>query len=172
MKQIMVFILSAFVIVAIGWAGWQNYQKDKVGAPTGNGQAQAREILLYYYNPANDKDESGNTMCSPAGLVAVGRQITASQTPVQGAINLLMKGELSEEEIAAGVATEFPLEGLELKGANLNDGVLTLEFADPRNKTSGGSCRAGILRAQIEATAKQFAGVDEVRVIPEELFQP
>jgi hypothetical protein len=57
-------------------------------------------------------------------------------------------------------------------GANLKEGILTLEFADPQNKTGGGACRTGILRGQIETTAKQFDGVNEVRFIPEELFQP
>jgi len=36
----------------------------------------------------------------------------------------------------------------------------------------GGACRTGILRAQIEATAEQFDGVNQVRFIDEELFQP
>lgn len=40
------------------------------------------------------------------------------------------------------------------------------------NKTNGGSCRAGILWFQIEATAKQFSEVKQVRFLPEELFQP
>ena len=172
MKKIIVSISIVCVLCAAGWLVWQNLRKSETDIPARNDEAKTREILLYYYNPANDKDESGNIMCSSAGLVAVNRQISLNQTPVQGAINLLMKGELSKEETAAGVATEFPLEGLELKGANLNDGFLTLEFGDPQNKTSGGSCRVGILRAQIEATAKQFEGVNEVRFVPEELFQP
>jgi hypothetical protein len=50
--------------------------------------------------------------------------------------------------------------------------VLTLEFNDPENKTSGGSCRSGILWAQIKKTAEQFDDVEEVRFQPEELFQP
>ncbi len=172
MKKIIVSISIVCVLCAAGWLVWQNLRKLETDIPARNDEAKTREILLYYYNSENDKDSEGNIMCGVQGLVAVNRQISLSQTPVQGAINLLMKGELSKEETAAGVATEFPLEGLELKGANLNDGFLTLEFGDPQNKTSGGSCRVGILRAQIEATAKQFEGVNEVRFVPEELFQP
>ena len=59
-----------------------------------------------------------------------------------------------------------------IKGASLKDEVLTLEFNDPNGKTVGGSCRVGILWFQIEATAKQFPEVKEVRFLPEELFQP
>jgi spore germination protein GerM len=174
MKKAIFAILGACVLVA-GWAVWQNRLAPENGLPSENGRIngeRTREIFLYYYNPDNDKDEAGNLMCSPAGLVVAKHEIAATQTPIQDAINLLIKGELSEDEAAAGITTEFPLDGLALKGANLADGVLTLEFDDPQNKTGGGSCRVGILRAQIQATAKQFAGVDEVRFIPEELFQP
>ena len=182
MKKAIFAILVACVLI-VGWAVWQGRlaMKNQIPPEFGgivppedrqiNGE-RMREIFLYYYNPGNDRDEAGNLMCSPAGLVAVKREIATTQTPVQDAINLLIKGELSEDEAAAGITTEFPLDGLALKGANLADGVLTLEFNDPQNKTGGGSCRVGILRAQIQATAKQFAGVDEVRFIPEELFQP
>ena len=174
MKKIIFLVLVVGILIA-GWAVWQNRLERDNGLILENGQInneQTRQISLYYYNPENDKDESGNIMCSPAGLVAVEREVAVTQTPIQDAVNLLIKGELTDEEIAAGITTEFPLAGLELKGANLADGVLTLEFADPQNKTGGGSCRVGILRAQIEATAKQFEGVGDARFIPEELFQP
>lgn len=131
-----------------------------------------RKILLYYYNPEQDKSEDGNTMCSRAGLVPVERDIPFSQTPVQDAIRLLIEGALTPEETAAGITTEYPLEGFKLLDANLTDETLTLRFEDPINKTTGGSCRVGILWFQIEATTKQFPQVQQVRFLPEELFQP
>lgn len=131
-----------------------------------------REVFLYYYNPENDKDESGNIMCSRQGLVPAEREIPISQTPIQDTIRLLLEGKLTETEKSAGVTTEYPLEGLKLLGANLKDGVLTLTFEDPANKTSGGACRVGILWFQIEATVKQFEEVNQARFLPEELFQP
>lgn len=176
-------IIAVLVILAAGAAGWAAYKNlPPAGGgetPSGNGIAggdvadsRTRQISLYYYNPENDKDGSGNVMCSAAGLVAVLRQIPITQTPIQDAVNLLMEGKLSDGEVAAGITTEFPLAGVELMGANLKEGILTLEFADSQNKTGGGACRTGILRGQIEATVKQFDGVNEVRFIPEELFQP
>lgn len=131
-----------------------------------------RIVSLYYYDPELDKDETGNVLCSRNGLVEVNRTIPVTQTPIQDAIKLLIKGELTEEEISRGITTEYPLSGLSLKGASLNSGALTLEFDDPENKTGGGSCRVGILWFQIEATAKQFPEVKNVRFLPEELFQP
>lgn len=131
-----------------------------------------RSIQLYYYDSEKDKDGQGNIQCSRQGLVAVDRTIPVTITPIQDAIRLLLKGELTAQERASGVTTEFPLPGVALNGATLRNGQLTLEFTDPQNRTGGGSCRVGILWAQIEATAKQLPEVTSVRFIPEELFQP
>jgi len=133
---------------------------------------ETRTVKLYYYNYELDRDESGNIACSRNGLVAVERKIPITQTPIQDTIKLLLLGELTDEEQTRGIDTEYPLEGLSLKGASLKDGILTLEFEDPNYKTGGGSCRVGILWFQIEATAKQFPEVQQVRFLPEELFQP
>lgn len=137
-------------------------------------KTQPQQIVsLYYYNPELDKDESGNIMCSRQGLVLVQRKIPVTQTPIQDTIRLLLRGELTNEERAQGISTEYPLEGFSLVGVpSFKDGILTLQFNDPNNKTVGGSCRVGILWFQIEATAKQFTGVQQVRFLPEELFQP
>lgn len=129
-------------------------------------------IKLYYYSPELDKDASGNILCSKQGLISVKRQIPLTQTPIQDAIKLLIQGKLTQQEIAQGITTEYPLENFSLKGASLKDGVLTLEFNDPQNKSVGGACRTGILWFQIEATAKQFPEVREVKFLPEYLFQP
>jgi hypothetical protein len=129
-----------------------------------------RPVQLFYYNPDLDKDGSGNILCSEKGLVAVSRLMPG--VSADDAVRTLIEGNLTDGEESRGITTEFPLEGVSLVGSALSGGVLTLTFADPLNKTSGGACRVGILRAQIEATAKQFAGVDEVQFSPEEVFQP
>jgi putative hemolysin len=136
---------------------------------------KAQKVLLYYYNPEKDKDKAGNIKCSRDGLVAIERLIPVSPTPIEDTIELLLKGKenLTEEELAQGITTEFPLDGFKLKSVNLkSDGTLILEFEDPLNKTIGGACRVGILWFQIEATAKQFPQVKQVQFLPEELFQP
>lgn len=134
--------------------------------------APSRTIELYYYNPELDRDEADNIACSKNGLAPIVRQIPITQTPIQDAINLLLRGELTEDERLQGIETEYPLEGFSLKGALLRNGVLTLEFNDPQNMSVGGACRGGILWFQIEATAKQFPEVQQVRFLPEEIFQP
>jgi hypothetical protein len=140
----------------------------KFAAPTG----QQRRVKLYFYDPAKDRDETGNVLCSRQGLTPVERDIPVTKTPIQDAVRLLLLGGLTDSERDAGITTEFPLLGVELKGAVLKDGALTLEFSDPNNRTGGGSCRVGILWHQIEATARQFPEVSSVKFMPEELFQP
>jgi spore germination protein GerM len=177
MKRKQIFFLALIaVILAFGGAAcfwfFKGVNGDKNNSADIANEAKTREILLYYYNYQNDKDASGNIQCGRNGLAAVNREISFTPTPIQDAIRLLLKGQILESERLAGISTEFPLAGVELLGADLENGVLTLEFADPQNKTGGGACRAGILWFQIEATAKQFEGVREVRFIPETLFQP
>lgn len=135
------------------------------------GSKNITTVKLYYYNPALDQG-LGGTQCSKAGLSPVSRIIPLTMTPIQDAVKLLLRGELSNEERAQGITSEFPLQGLTLQTASLHTGELTLTFLDPNNKTSGGSCRVNILRNQIEATAKQFKEVTSVRFMPAELFQP
>lgn len=157
-------LIAAAVVVCIGVAV---FLLTRWSAP----QPASVPILLYYYNPALDQGEGG-VQCSRQGLVAVGRTIPPTNTPIQDAVSLLLRGEIFDEEKAQGVTSEFPLSGVALTAASLEDGVLTLTFDDPENLTGGGSCRVGILWFQIEATAKQFPEVTSVRFMPEELFQP
>ena len=131
-----------------------------------------RLVKLYYYKEANDKDTSGNILCSTKGLEIVERNIPFTNTPIQDAVKALIKGELNSSERSSGLSTEFPLTGLALQSASINNKVLTLTFSDPQNKTTGGSCRVSILRAQIDATGRQFGGVNEVRFAPSGVFEP
>ncbi len=137
-----------------------------------NSQAQQRDVQLFYYNPNNDKDGNGNVQCSKAGLVAVQRKIPVTTTPLQDTIKLLIQGDLSNTEKSSGITTEFPLPGLSLTGAALQNKILTLSFEDPQNKTTGGACRVEILKQQIEATAKQFPDINAVKFQPNTIFQP
>ncbi|MDP2641900.1 MAG: Gmad2 immunoglobulin-like domain-containing protein [bacterium] len=130
-----------------------------------------RDIKLYFYNSQNDVDVSGNVLCSAKGLVEINRSIPLTNTPIQDAIRELLKGPTNIEKLNL-MGTEFPLARVALTGASLSNGVLTLSFLDPENKTGGGSCRVNILRVQIEATAKQFPSVTTVRLAPDGLFQP
>lgn len=126
------------------------------------------KVQLYYYNQLEDKDiECGNKYVLP-----VEREIELTKTSIQDTINLLIKGEITEEEKEAGFVTEFPNSDFKLLSANLKDGVLSLEFTEVPGFTTGGSCRISILASQIIKTAEQFSGVNEVILLPESIFQP
>lgn len=157
--------IGIVILVLLGFAA-KTYLFDKQEP-----QSTQKQVSLFYYSPNKDKDASGNILCSRQGLVEVKRQVPANST-IADTIKLLLQGNLSESERSSGITSEYPLPGLELTSAETKNGVLTLQFSDPQNKTSGGSCRVGILWAQIEATAKQFSGVTEVKFQPLELFQP
>lgn len=136
---------------------------------------ESHPVSLYFYDPSLDQDASGNIQCSEAGLVPVQRKLPislAGDALIEETIRLLISGELTAAERSQGITTEFPLEGLGLTSATLRDGELSLSFEDPNFATSGGACRASVLRAQVEATARQFLDVVQVQFIPEELFQP
>ena len=165
-------LLAAIIALALAGAAWYAYQIDD-GPPAGSTpETTMKTVRLYYYNPDLDQDDAGNILCSRRGLIPVEREISVTQTPIQDAIRLLLRGELTAAERAEGITTEFPLPGFSLTGASLRDGALTLSFEDPQARTVGGACRTGILWFQIETTAKQFPEVQNVRFMPEELFQP
>lgn len=153
---------------------WVKHGNPTAAAPLsgcGNDQVSDFNIKLYFYNPSLDQGVGG-AQCGKKGIVAVNRVIPKTNTPLQDSISLLLRGGLSDTEKTQGLTTEFPLAGVVLKSAVINDGVATLTFNDPQHKTSGGSCRAGVLQFQIEATAKQFSIVSVVKFMPEDLFQP
>lgn len=144
----------------------------KVAAPAlGEGTESGVPVKLYYYDPARDQGEGG-AQCSEKGLVSVERVLPQSPDILHQTIQILLRGELTEEERASGIRTEFPLEGVALKSAQQKDGIVTLTFVDPNTKLSGGSCRVAVLWKQVQATAQQFPGVTEVRFLPEDIFQP
>lgn len=132
---------------------------------------QTSQVAFYVYNPALDQGPGG-AQCSQAGLVPLERTIPKTKTSLAEAVNLLLLSNISSEERKLGLQSEFPLLGVTLTNAVITDGVAILTFSDPQNMTGGGSCRVSILRAQIEATARQFKEVQSVQILPEELFQP
>lgn len=166
MNKHLIIVVSIFALVL---ATWYFYTSQTPTSPLS--VETGTSIKLYFYNPVIDQGPGG-VQCSKNGLVAVQRVIPKTTTPLADAIKLLLQGEISDKERVSGIESEFPLPGVTLKSATIINGVATLVFDDPQNKTGGGSCRVAILWAQIEATAKQFPTVNNVRFVPEELFQP
>lgn len=168
------FILILIAMV-LGISFYVEYSKqhEEEPSPINTEDVEATEMVkLYYYNPALDSDNEGSILCSEKGLVPVYRFLPKSSSILEETLQLLLKGELTDAEKATGLSTEYPLPGFTLKNTRLTDGMLTLAFEDPENKSSGGSCRVEVLWLQIEMTAKQFPEIKEVRFEPEWIFQP
>ena len=127
-------------------------------------------ISLYYPNSA-EADIWGDE-CSPRSVVGVRRAVSEDEATPEGALELLLEGELTDDERSGGFHTEFPHDSFRLLSSRLENGRLTLEFDDPDGFSVGGSCRIGLLYASIERTVMQFPEVRSVVVMPEDIFQP
>lgn len=178
MKQHLTFLLIVLAILA-GLAAYTNlHTKGVVEVPTSNvsdvvsSQPDAREVKLYVYNKKKDMDSKGNVLCSPSSVIPVSRMIPWTRTPGKDTINLLLQGHMTDAEKEIGLSTGFPLSGFSLSSATLSGHTLTMQFTDPKNASSGGSCRVTLLRAQLEKTALQFDPITEVRFAPNEVLQP
>lgn len=128
-----------------------------------------RTAVLYYYDSSRDVDKNGEVRCSAEGLVPVER-IIMDDNPVHASIRALMLGELTAAEREAGITTEYPLDGIRFSGTQRRGDTITVSFENPFQNTVSGSCRARILRAQLEETLKQFDGISEVRLEPQDIF--
>jgi len=136
------------------------------------GVQRTMSINLYYYNELLDRLMNDEVICDTGAVIPVQRTIPYSQSPINDALRLLLRGELTKAEEDLGFKTEFPGRELQFLGARLENGVLFLKFSDPAGFTSGGSCRVNLLKAQIEKTALQFDSVSSVEFEPIDLFQP
>ncbi len=174
MKYLFWFLIGIVIVAAVVAVG----VLLQTGSLPGDKPTSYETVLLYYYDEERDKDAAGNARCSTDGLVPVTRTLTVDgktrDEVMAETVRLLLQGRISMAEEDAGLVSNFPIEGVALNGLILerNGGVTVLNFSDLFGKSSGGSCRVNILRAQIEATAKQFPGVETIVIEPEEIFQP
>lgn len=169
----MAFILFVAVVL-LGFWFLGEATKKPVETPVlvSPSQVAGQVVKLYYYNEQAAKRLGKAGEGNPAALMPVERVIPETKAPLQATIQLLIKGELTMEEKAAGFSTEFPHPAFKLIKADLDRGVLTLVFTDVPGFTTGGATRVELLAAQIEKTARQFPGVKSVRFLPDSLFQP
>lgn len=140
--------------------------------PTGRAPDDVWVVQVFVYHAGVDLLIHGDLACSPAAVLPVTRWVPVSDLPIEGALALLVSRGLAPWEVEAGYSSEFPLAQVALEDVLLEGGVLIVTLSDPEHRASGGACRTGILRAQIEKTARQFSEVREVRVLPPEVLQP
>jgi spore germination protein GerM len=152
-KKINVSVKIGMSSLTVGW-----YEPEK-----------KEKVYLYYYNQLEDKENT----CDFKFVTPVEREITASDNIIEDTINLLIKGQLTDEEKNQGFATEYPNQEFKLLKSNLTEsGTLTMEFTEVPGFTSGGSCRTGILMEEILKTVRQFPEVKKIVFKPDSLFEP
>jgi len=140
--------------------------------PSGRVPDEVWAVEIFAYHAGVDQLLHGDLACSPAAVLPLMRWVSLGDSALEGALALLVSQGLAPWEVEAGYSSEFPLARVALEDVLLEDGVLTITLYDPVHRTSGGACRTGILRAQIEKTAFQFPEVHEVRILPSEALQP
>jgi hypothetical protein len=148
---------------------------DKIDTVKSKGKhGQLIPVQLYMYDQKRDGDVNGNPRCSSEGIVPVTRLIGSASgvSLITDTLRMLLEEKVNDSERSAGLMSEYPLVGVEIKDIALADGTLTIVITDPYKKTGAGACRVSIMRGQIEMTARQFPGVERVRFLPVELFQP
>jgi hypothetical protein len=110
------------------------------------------EMNIYLNNSNLDPWQS----CEKA--FPVRRQVSSDSNIYRSAIEALLAGPI-KEETAQGYTTELPGE-VKLKSVAADaDGVVTADFDRRLERGVAGSCRVGMIRAQIEMTLKQFPEV-------------
>lgn len=133
-------------------------------------EESTRTVELFFYDEAEDTDATENVLCSADSVLPVTREIP--DYTIEKHIRILLAGP-NQAEKDRGFSSEFPLDDFTLTDVSLSQaGVLTLTFADPLGESVGGSCRVGLLAAQIIKTAESIEGVTSVEVSPEDIFQP
>jgi spore germination protein GerM len=175
-KRSLFTIVAVAVFILLGFVIFNNIQNletpispDNNAGNSNDAHPETQTVYLYYPNTSVNPTLD---VCDPDTLAPTQRTII-SDNPIKDTIQLLIAADLTEEEVAEGFETEFPNPDFELLDLDLSDdGTLTLTFTEVPGFTMGGSCRTGLLYAQISRTAGQFDGVDNVILEPESLFQP
>jgi|GEM_PF-1210944 len=151
-KKISVSVSMGMASLSVNW-----YEPEK-----------KESILLYYYNKADDTDGTYEYKF----VKPVVRQVSSSNK-IKTAVEMLLKGNLTEEERSQGFVTEYPNPGFKLVNSDLNEnGRLVLEFTEVPGFTSGTSPQVGIMMEEILKTVRQFPEVKSIVFKPDSLFEP
>ncbi|MFA7170160.1 MAG: hypothetical protein WC178_04920 [Candidatus Paceibacterota bacterium] len=151
-----------------------------------DGEIKYRTVKLFYYDYSKGEcigysyqpeDITEQERAVSKGLAPVERKIADSDNVIEDTVRLFLEGKITDKEKASGVYNkvyeeEYPLPGVELIEFDLSaDGILSLTFADPKEKTRGVYCVVEVKKQQLEATAMQFSEVKSVKILPEgEIF--
>ena len=131
--------------------------------------ADVMAVKVFFNNSNLDPEISCNK------VFPVDRAIAATQAPARTVLELLLAGNLTDEEKADGFTTSIN-PGVKIQQLTIENGIAKVDFSEELEKAVGGSCRVSAIRAQIIETLKQFPSVDEVIISingrTEDILQP
>ena len=142
---------------------------DKVMVPIVFKKFDLAEVKVFFKNKNNDPNVLN---CNKVDSVT--RRVLKSQDLPKSAIEELLKGP-SHVEYQNTFMTSIN-EGVKLQKLEIENGVATADFDGRLQEEVGGSCRVGVIRAQITQTLKQFDYVKKVIISvngrSEDVLQP
>ena len=104
----------------------------------------------------------------------VEREVDKTQAVARAALTELLAG-IKLEESEAGFFTSLN-QNIKIQSLSIENGIAKVDFDKQLEKGVGGSCRVSAIRAQIVATLKQFASVQDVVISidgrTEDILQP
>lgn len=153
--------LLLVVLYAIGFGAAYiglPYIEDRsvVAPPSNTGTLKTmRSVKLYFPTSASMAE---TTDC--VAYTSVTRLVVDDGEYMRFTIDALLRGP-TEAEKKAGFQTSIPSATM-LVGMDVRDGVARLQFTKALDEGVAGSCMVGMIRSQIEQTARQFSGVRDV----------
>ncbi len=126
-------------------------------------------VKVFFNNENLDPEFSCNK------VFPVERIITKTQAPARAALELLLKGKLTDKEISDGFGTNIN-SGVKIQKLTIENSVAYADFDEQLEFQVGGSCRVSAIRSQIIQTLKQFSTVKDVVISingrTEDILQP
>jgi spore germination protein GerM len=113
-------------------------------------EAKTRDVQIYLWEANSNKAD--------IALTPVTRQANR-RAPLRPTLEALFAGATKEEEGKGLSSSTF---GMKLVGVTLQNGFVTVKFAQPPNQTNYGSLGPSIFAQAIEKTARQFPTVKKV----------
>lgn len=129
---------------------------------------EVSKVKAYFVNNALDP----NISCSQ--VFPIVRLVPKTEAVAKAAVLELLKGPTNPEK-QSGYETALNA-GVRINGITIVNGVATVDFDNALDANVAGSCRVGLIRAQIEKTLKQFPSVSSVVISvagrTEDILQP
>ena len=119
-------------------------------------ETSKREVKIFLQRTHVAADGSTDDSSAPV------KRMVDAKGPLSGSLAELFSEKISADEEKAGFWS--PTYGMKFEGVTLKNGIATVRFSQPPDKTNYGSSGPMIFGEAITKTASQFASVKRVRI--------